>query len=74
MFPNLIHLDDTAVTENERKSAQKIYPRSLLDRLVSQAHQNLPRYLRTFSEKVSELMAAQPPLLFAPTIDKNLVV
>ncbi|KAJ8955008.1 hypothetical protein NQ318_000440 [Aromia moschata] len=71
LFPNLIHLDDKAVTPDQRMEALRIYQRPLVERLVSRTHQNLPGYLRVVSEKVSEILT---PSQYATAPEKNVII
>lgn len=71
LFPNLIHLDDRAVTDDQRKEALRLYKRPLLERIISKTALNMPDYLRSASEKVSGMITPVPNYA-AP--HKNIIV
>lgn len=72
LFPNLIHLDDRYVTDDQRREADRMYKRPLLERIVSKAPPNLPNYLRSVSEKVTGIFTAAPN--FTPKAEKNCII
>lgn len=62
-FTNLIHLDDCAVTRDQREEAKRLYHRSLFDRLssfsssspsLSPEESAFPSYLKTMKSKLAE--------------------
>ncbi|KAJ8920375.1 hypothetical protein NQ315_005240 [Exocentrus adspersus] len=71
LFPDLVHLDDKIVTVEERKEAQEMYHRPLMEKFVSRTSRNLPPCLREISEKFSEIFAPTPPFLVP---QKNLII
>lgn len=74
-FPNLVHLDDRLVTNDQRMEAERLYKRPFLERIVSKTPSTLPNYLRTVGEKVSGLFA-NPPNFVTPPVrtQRNLIV
>lgn len=58
LFPNLRHLDDRTVTEDQVKEAIRLYKRPLIERVSTKTATSLPDYIRFVSEKVSGLLAA----------------
>lgn len=71
LFPTLDHLDDRKVTDEQRKEAQRLYRRPLLERLNVKTP--LPTYIRTVSEKLTNLFQPNVPFAVEPT-DKNIIV
>jgi len=71
LFPTLVHLDDRAVTEHDRTEANRMYRRPLLERIAFKSPLSLPTYLRSVTDKVSELLSPVPP--FAQP-QKNIIV
>ncbi|CAH1981054.1 unnamed protein product [Acanthoscelides obtectus] len=63
LFRKLVHLDDRAVSNHERNQAQKLYPRSLMERLVTKSQQTMPECLRNVSGKVSEMLQVTPDFI-----------
>lgn len=51
LFPNLIHLDDQAVTAEQHLEAAKLNKKTILERLC--ANNKIPAYLRTMTELFS---------------------
>ncbi|RZC39769.1 leucine-rich repeat-containing protein ODA7 [Asbolus verrucosus] len=72
LFPNLIHLDDRPVTSDQRKEAERLYRKPLVERLVMKTQATLPVYLRQLSDAVSDILTPTPS--FAPTPEKNVIV
>lgn len=68
LFPKLIHLDDTIVTEDQREEAYRIYKRPLLDRVFPS--KNIPDYIRTVSDKMSNVLWHIQPSL---TMKNNII-
>lgn len=72
LFPNLDHLDDRQVNVEQRQEAQRMYRRPFLERLSTKSNQVLPAYLRTVSDKLTNLF--QPNAPFVATNNKNIIV
>lgn len=72
LFPTLVHLDDRAVTEDQRAEAHRMYRRPLLERIASKTPTSLvPTYLRSVTDKVSEILT---PLPSFATPQRNTVI
>lgn len=72
LFPTLVHLDDKPVTEDQRTEAYRLYKRPLLERIASKTASNFPTYIRSMTDKVSEILTPMPP--FATILQKNVIV
>ncbi|XP_063931743.1 leucine-rich melanocyte differentiation-associated protein-like isoform X1 [Zophobas morio] len=72
LFPKLVHLDDRPVTPDQRKEAERLYRKPLVERLVMKTHANLPEYLRHISDVVSDILTPTPS--FVPPPEKNVIV
>nr|CAI5868156.1 unnamed protein product [Callosobruchus analis] len=71
LFRKLVHLDDRTVTKFERVQAQKLYPRSIMERLVTKSQQTMPECFRNVSGKVSEMLQITPEFLTEHTHHKR---
>lgn len=71
LFPHLVHLDDKLVGSDERKEAEEMYHRPIMERLVTKTHKNLPPCLREVSEKVSEMLSSTPSFMVPK---KNVII
>lgn len=72
LFPNLLHLDDKAVTEDQVKEAVRLYKRPLIERITARSTPSLPDYIRSVSDKMSSLFTPLPG--FTETRQKNFIV
>ncbi|KAF5275967.1 hypothetical protein FQA39_LY00763 [Lamprigera yunnana] len=71
LFPTLVHLDDKAVTDDQRAEAYRLYKRPLLERIASKAPSKLPNYFRSVADKVTEILT---PIPFALTNQRNVII
>ena len=62
LFPTLVHLDDKAVTDDQRAESLRLYKRPLLERIAAKTPSNFPIYLRSVTNKVSEILTPIPSL------------
>ncbi|KAK5650750.1 hypothetical protein RI129_001779 [Pyrocoelia pectoralis] len=72
LFPTLVHLDDRVVTDDQRAEAHRLYKRPFLERITSKTSTNLPIYLRSVTDKVSEILTPLPSLSL--NLEKNLII
>lgn len=72
LFPNLVHLDDRYITDDQRREAERMYRRPLLERIVSKTPPKLPGYIRTVSEKVSGIFTPTPN--FVHKAERNCII
>ncbi|KAK9884664.1 hypothetical protein WA026_007506 [Henosepilachna vigintioctopunctata] len=56
LFPRLIHLDEKKITIEERKEAERLYQRPLIDKLLPNAN----NFLRKTTEKLSDIFSSTP--------------
>jgi hypothetical protein len=71
LFPKLIHLDDRPVTIDQRKEAERLYRKPLVERIVMKTQATLPEYFRQISDAVSDILTPAPS--FAEP-EKNVIV
>lgn len=72
IFPNLLHLDDKAVTADQVQEAVRLYKRPLIERITPRTTATLPDYIRSVSVKMSSLFAPLPG--FTETRQRNFIV
>nr|XP_022901591.1 leucine-rich melanocyte differentiation-associated protein-like isoform X2 [Onthophagus taurus] len=70
LFPNLIHLDDRVVTDDQREEAQKLYKRPFYEQLITRT--SLPMCLRSVKNKVQNIFSTTPQ--FTQNRNKNCVI
>ncbi|XP_031334930.1 leucine-rich melanocyte differentiation-associated protein-like isoform X1 [Photinus pyralis] len=72
LFPTLVHLDDKVVTDDQRAEAHRLYKRPFFERVTSKTTTTLPTYLRSVTDKVSEILTPLPTLSL--NNQKNLII
>ncbi|CAH0553901.1 unnamed protein product [Brassicogethes aeneus] len=72
LFPDLKHLDDRAVTEEQKQEAQRMYQKPFVERLMQKTQTKLPTYLRNVSDRVSDFVYTAPSSFSRP--EKNCIV
>lgn len=71
LFPLLIYLDDGPVTDGQRTKANHLYKRPFLGIIGSKSAFSVPSYIRSVSNKVSEILAPLPPFMVS---EKNMII
>lgn len=60
LFPNLMHLDDRIVTNDQRVQAKKMFQLPIIDRILTSTQKTVPNYVRCFINKCTEVLTPPP--------------
>ncbi|GJQ86288.1 hypothetical protein Trydic_g8984 [Trypoxylus dichotomus] len=71
LFPNLLHLDDRTITDDQREEAERLYKRPIVQKVAIKT-QNFPLCFRTIKNKMTNMFSPVPN--FAVNRQRNIIV